>query len=85
MGMVRIAPNGPTVVDIVDGASVLKMAVQIRLFEPMMGCVLRRKMALQAPCRVSVVVNTNGKDRHGPEPRIVGFPKGLDGGVMTTF
>jgi len=79
--MVRIAPNGPTVVDIVPTGRLYEDGGQI-VSSTDDGMRLRRKMAYAGHVGVSVVVNTNGKIVSGPEPRIVGFPEGLDGGVM---
>jgi ribonuclease J len=79
--MVRIAPNGPTVVDIVPTGRLYEDGGQI-VSSTDDGMRLRRKMAYAGHVGVSVVVNTSGKIVSGPEPRIAGFPEGGDGEVM---
>lgn len=79
--MIRLAPNGPTVIDIVptgrlyeDGGKIVSSMDE--------GMRLRRKMAYAGHVAVSVVVNEKGRLISGPEPRISGFPEGENGGVM---
>ena len=79
--MIRIAPEGPEVVDIVpsgrlyeDGGVIVPSTDD--------GLRLRRKMAFAGHVGVSVVFNERGKLVSGPEPRIVGFPEGDDGEAM---
>ena len=79
--MLRLAPNGPEVVDIVpsgrlyeDGGVIVSSSDD--------GLRLRRKMAYAGHVGVSLVVNQKGKLLSGPEPRISGFPEGENGEAM---
>lgn len=79
--MIRLAPNGPKVVDIVptgrlyeDGGKIVSSNDD--------GMRLRRKMAYAGHVAVSVVINDKGRLISGPEPRISGFPEGENGAVM---
>lgn len=79
--MIRLAPNGPKVIDIVptgrlyeDGGKIVSSLDD--------GMRLRRKMAYAGHIAVSVVINEKGRLISGPEPRISGFPEGKNGGVM---
>ncbi|MGB3456387.1 MAG: ribonuclease J [Litorimonas sp.] len=79
--MMRLAPNGPKVVDIVpsgrlheDGGAIVSATDD--------GLRLRKKMAYAGHVGVSVVVDEAGRLVSGPEPRIVGFPEGADGEVL---
>ncbi|MGB6229611.1 MAG: ribonuclease J [Litorimonas sp.] len=79
--MIRIAPNGPEVVDIVpsgrlyeDGGLIVSSTDD--------ALRLRKKMAFAGHIGVSVVVDHRGRLVSGPEPRIVGFPEGRDGEDM---
>ncbi len=79
--MMRLAPNGPRVVDIVpsgrlyeDGGVIVPSSDD--------GLRLRRKMAYAGHVGVSVVINQKGRIVSGPEPRITGFPEGRDGEAM---
>jgi ribonuclease J len=76
--MMRLAPDGPKIVDIVpsgrlyeDGGVIVPSTDD--------GLRLRRKMAYAGHVGVSVVINQKGKIVSGPEPRIIGFPEGPDG------
>ncbi|MGJ8559493.1 MAG: ribonuclease J [Litorimonas sp.] len=79
--MIRLAPNGPKVIDIVptgrlyeDGGKIVSSTDD--------GMRLRRKMAYAGHVAVSVVINEKGRLISGPEPRISGFPEGENGVVM---
>lgn len=79
--MIRLAPNGPKVIDIVptgrlyeDGGKIVSSTDD--------GMRLRRKMAYAGHVAVSVVINEKGRLISGPEPRISGFPEGENGAVM---
>lgn len=79
--MIRLAPNGPKVIDIVptgrlyeDGGKIVSSTDD--------GMRLRRKMAYAGHVAVSVVINEKGRLISGPEPRISGFPEGANGVVM---
>ena len=76
--MLRLAPDGPEVVDIVpsgrlhqDGSDIVPS------HDP--GLKERRKMAYAGHVSVSLVVDKRGEIVSGPEPRISGFPKGDNG------
>ena len=79
--MLRLAPNGPEVVDIVpsgrlyeDGGVIVPSSDE--------GLRLRRKMAFAGHVGVSVVLDQRGRLISGPEPRIAGFPEGRDGEAL---
>lgn len=79
--MIRLAPNGPKIIDIVptgrlyeDGGKIVSSTDD--------GMRLRRKMAYAGHVAVSVVINEKGRLISGPEPRISGFPEGTNGLVM---
>lgn len=79
--MVRLAPNGPEVIDIVpsgrlhqDGAEIVNALDT--------GLRLRKKMAYAGHVTISLVVNQKGQVISGPEPRISGFPEGDNGRIM---
>ena len=78
--MLRLAPDGPDVVDIVpsgrlylDGSDIVSSLDD--------GLRQRRKMSYAGHVGVSLVVNKAGQIVSGPEPRISGFPEG-DKGVL---
>ena len=79
--MIRLAPNGPKVVDIVPSGRLYEDG---RVIVPSNdeGLRLRRKMAYAGHVGVSVVVDQRGRLISGPEPRIAGFPEGADGEAM---
>ncbi len=79
--MLRLAPKGPAVIDIVasgrlhqDGRDIVSAHDE--------GLRLRRKMAYAGHVAVSLVVNSKGRLVSGPEPRISGFPEGENGDVL---
>ena len=79
--MIKLAENGPAVIDIVpsgrlhqDGNAIVSAADE--------GLRLRKKMAYAGYVSVSLVVNGKGCIISGPEPRITGFPEGKNGEVM---
>lgn len=79
--MIRLAPDGPEIVDIVpsgrlhqDGKDIVSASDE--------GLRLRRKMAYAGHVSISLVYNQKGKIISGPEPRISGFPEGSDGRLM---
>jgi len=79
--MVRLAPNGPEVVDIVpsgrlhqDGSDIVNALDD--------GLRLRKKMAYAGHVTISLVVNDKGRIIAGPEPRVSGFPEGDNGKLM---
>ena len=76
--MMRIAPDGPEIIDIVpsgrlhlDGSDIVASHDE--------GLRLRKKMAYAGHVGVSLVVNKAGAIVSGPEPRISGFPEGEKG------
>jgi len=79
--MLRLAPKGPTVVDIVPSGRLYEDGGQI-VSSTDDGMRLRRKMAYAGHVAVSLVIDEKGKIISGPEPRISGFPEGEDGEVM---
>ncbi len=73
--MIRIAPNGPKVIDIVPSGRLHQDGnVIIRADDN--GLRLRRKMAYAGYVGISLVYNSKGHIISGPEPRISGFPEG---------
>lgn len=79
--MMRLAPNGPDIVDIVpsgrlhqDGSDIVNARDA--------GLRKRKKMAYAGHVAVSLVVNDKGKIMSGPEPRISGFPEGDQGEIL---
>ena len=79
--MIRLAPNGPQVVDVVPSGRLYEDSGAI-VSSTDDGLRLRRKMAYAGHVGVSLVINNKGKLISGPEPRIVGFPEGKEGEVM---
>ena len=79
--MMRIAPNGPEVIDIVPSGRLFEDGGVIVSSDDE-GLRLRRKMAFAGHVGVSVVLDSKGKLISGPEPRISGFPEGADGEAM---
>ena len=79
--MMRIAPKGPEVVDIVPSGRLFEDGGVIVSSDDE-GLRLRRKMAFAGHVGVSVVMDQRGKLISGPEPRISGFPEGTDGEAM---
>ncbi|WP_298912283.1 ribonuclease J [uncultured Algimonas sp.] len=79
--MIRIAPKGPKVVDIVPSGRLFEDGGQI-VSASDDGLRLRRKMAFAGHVGVSLVVNEKGRLVSGPEARIAGFPEGRDGEIM---
>jgi len=79
--MIRIAPNGPEVVDITPSGRLHQdgTAIVSSLDE---GLRLRLKMAYAGHVSVSLVVDQKGRIVSGPEPRISGFPEGKDGEIL---
>ena len=79
--MIRIAPNGPEVVDITPSGRLHQdgTAIVSSLDE---GLRLRRKMAYAGHVSVSLVVDQKGRIISGPEPRISGFPEGKNGEIL---
>jgi len=79
--MIRIAPNGPEVVDITPSGRLHQdgTAIVSSLDE---GLRLRRKMAYAGHVSVSLVVDQRGRIVSGPEPRISGFPEGKNGEIL---
>ena len=82
--MLRLAPNGPAIVDIVasgrlhqDGSDIVSSHDE--------GLRLRKKMAYAGHVAVSLVVNNKGHLISGPEPRISGFPEGPKGRLMESL
>ena len=79
--MIRLAPSGPEIIDIVasgrlhqDGNDIVSSHDE--------GLRLRRKMAYAGHISVSLVINSAGKILSGPEPRISGFPEGKNGDLL---
>jgi ribonuclease J len=79
--MIKLAPNGPEVVDITpsgrlhqDGHAIVSSADE--------GLRQRKKMAYAGHVSVSLVVDQRGKIISGPEPRISGFPEGKKGEIL---
>ncbi len=79
--VIRLAPNGPKIVDIVangrlhqDGNEIVSASDN--------GLRLRRKMAYAGHISVSFAYDRQGKLLSGPEPRISGFPEGDDGQIL---
>lgn len=79
--MIRLAPNGPKVVDIVPSGRLYEDGGEI-VPSTDDGLRLRKKMAYAGHIGVSLVVNEKGRLISGPEPRIVGFPEGRRGEVL---
>lgn len=79
--MIRLAPKGPEVVDIVPSGRLYEDGGQI-VSSTDDGLRLRRKMAYAGHVGVSLVVNDKGRIISGPEPRISGFPEGHGGKVL---
>lgn len=79
--MIRMAPNGPEVVDIVASGRLHQDGNEI-VSSHDEGLRLRRKMAYAGHVSISLVVDSRGKLISGPEPRISGFPEGKDGELM---
>jgi len=76
--MMKLAPNGPDIVDIVpsgrlhlDGSEIVSSTDE--------GLRKRRKMAYSGHVAVSLVVDRHGELISGPEARISGFPEGKKG------
>lgn len=79
--MVKLAPKGPEVIDIVPSGRLFEDGGEI-VSASDDGLRLRRKMAYAGHVGVSLVVNEKGKMISGPEPRITGFPEGENGMIM---
>lgn len=79
--MIRIAPNGPQVVDIVPSGRLYEDAGSI-ISSTDDSLRLRKKMAYAGHVGVSLVVTDKGQLISGPEPRVTGFPEGRDGEIM---
>ena len=79
--MIRLAPHGPKVVDIVPSGRLYEDGGEI-VPSTDDGLRLRKKMAYAGHIGVSLVVNEKGRLISGPEPRIVGFPEGRKGEVL---
>jgi len=76
--MIRLAPKGPDIVDIVPSGRLYQDGTVIVSAQDD-GIRLRRKMAYAGHVSVSLVVNSKGHIVSGPEPRISGFPEGRGG------
>lgn len=79
--MLRLAPNGPEVIDIVPSGRLHEDSGLIVSADDD-ALRLRRKMAFAGYIGVSVVVDQRGRLISGPEPRIAGFPEGENGDAM---
>ena len=79
--MIRLAPNGPEIIDIVPWGR-LHQDGNVIVSATDDGLRLRNKMAYAGHVSVSIVVNNQGKIVGGPEPRISGFPEGPNGKYM---
>ncbi len=79
--MMRLAPNGPEIVDIVPSGRLHQDGVEI-VNALDAGLRLRKKMAYAGHVTVSLVVNDKGRIISGPEPRISGFPEGDNGKII---
>jgi len=76
--MIMLAPTGPEIIDIVPSGRLHQDGHAIVSAEDE-GLRLRKKMAYAGHVTVSLVVNSKGQLISGPEPRISGFPEGVDG------
>lgn len=79
--MVRVAPHGPEIIDIVpsgrlhqDGNTIVNALDE--------GLRKRKSMAYAGHVGISLVVDRKGEIISGPEPRIYGFPEGDDGEML---
>ncbi|WP_026147742.1 ribonuclease J [Robiginitomaculum antarcticum] len=76
--MIRLAPHGPKVIDIVPSGR-LHQDGEMIVSANDEGLRQRRKMSFAGHVSVSLAVNKSGKIVGGPDPRISGFPEGRDG------
>lgn len=79
--MIKLAPNGPEVVDLTPSGRLHQdgHAIVSSLDE---GLRLRRKMAYAGHISIGLVVDQRGKIISGPEPRISGFAEGKRGEIL---
>jgi ribonuclease J len=79
--MIRLAPKGPEIVDIVPSGRLFEDGREI-VSSTDDGLRLRKKMAYAGHVGISLVVNDKGRMVSGPEPRLIGFPEGKNGEVL---
>ena len=78
--MLRLAPDGPEVIDIVASGRLHVDGTDIVASDDD-GLRQRRKMSYAGHVGVSLVVDKSGRIVSGPEPRISGFPQGQGGSL----